>query len=248
MVGVLSVPIRYIGALILLGAEGVRFALPGRLDKGEALRQFVFVGLGSLPLVVVTAAFTGMVLALHTVHDMKEIGASGLVGGMVALSVARELAPVVTAMVVAARGGAGMASQIATMRATEQVDALRAMGISPAEYLVAPRLVACVFALPILCAFANLSGLLGGWGIGLLSGISSRMFWSSAGYYLDPQDLLGGLAKTFFFGALIALAACKEGLSAFPSAEGVGRATTRAVVACVFLVYGADYLLSAAIF
>jgi len=248
MAGLLSAPIRYVGALFLLGVEGGKYLLPGRLDRDEALRQFIFLGVGSLPLVVLTTAFSGMVLSLHTAHDMREVGATGLVGGMVALSMARELGPVVTAVAVAARGGAGMASQIATMRATEQVDALRAMGISPAEYLVAPRMVACVLALPLLCSFGDLSGLLGGWGMALLSGISSRAFWSSVAFYLTPRDLLGGLLKTVFFGALISLAACKEGLSSFPSAEGVGRATTRAVVASVFLVYGADYLLSAAIF
>lgn len=241
-------PVRYVGGLFLLGVEGAKFSLPGRLDKEEVLRQFLFIGLGSLPLVMLTVAFTGMVLALYTAHDMKQIGASGLVGGMVALSVTRELAPVVTAVAVAARGGAGMASQIATMKVTEQVDALRAMGISLEEYLVSPRLVACVLALPILCAFADLSGLLGGWAMASLSGISSKVFWTSVAYYLRPYDFLGGLAKAFFFGAIIALASCKEGLSAFPSAEGVGRATTRAVVACVFMVYGADYLLSASIF
>lgn len=233
------------GDLALLLVRTLILIVRGRVRLRETMRQMTAIGVDSIPLTLLTISFSGMVLALHTTNQLKKMGAEWLIGGIVAVSMAREAAPVLTAIVVAARVGSAIAAELATMRVTEQVDALRSMGVSPIEYLVVPRLLGGLLMLPVLTVFANAAGLCGGYLVAVLgAGVSSSVYMNSARDMLEPSDLILGLSKTLVFGAIIALVGCCVGLRATGGAAGVGRATTAAVVASIVLVYIADYFLA----
>jgi len=237
--------LEWAGELALLFFRTLGALLRGRVMVGETVRQMSHIGVNSLPICILTIAFSGMVLALHTANQLVRMGAEGLIGGIVAVSMAREAAPVLTAIVVAARVGSAIAAEIGTMAVTEQVDALRSLGVSPVNYLVVPRFVAAVVMLPVLTVFANLAGVMGGFIVSVLgAGVNSSLFISSARNMLEPQDLFLGLVKTFVFGAIIAVVGCNQGLRTTGGAAGVGRSTTAAVVTSIVLVYVADYFLA----
>jgi phospholipid/cholesterol/gamma-HCH transport system permease protein len=219
--------------------------LRGRLLLGETLRQMSTLGVSSLPISLLIMAFSGMVLALHTANQLKRLGLEGLIGGIVAVSSAREAAPVLTAVAVAARVGSAIAAEVGTMTVTEQVDALRSLGVSPVRYLVAPRLVAAVTMLPVVTLFAGAAAILGGMLVaGWSAGVSHQIYLQSVQNLLQPRDIYMGLLKTLVFGAIIALVGCQQGLRARGGAAGVGRATTSSVVLSIVLVYVADYILA----
>jgi len=238
-----------IGELSLLLSRTVAHILTGRISMSETIRQMAAIGVNSLPIVLVTIAFSGMVLSLHTAAQLRQLGGDQFVGGLVAISMAREAAPVLASVVVAARAGSAIAAELGTMKVTEQIDALRALAVSPVYYLVVPRFIAAILTLPLIAVFANLAGMLGGWFVAVYgAGINSTIFWNSAEQMLPWRDLALGLSKTLVFGAIIALVGCDRGMNASGGAAGVGRATTSAVVLAIVLIYVADYFLSAAMF
>jgi phospholipid/cholesterol/gamma-HCH transport system permease protein len=237
------------GDLALLFFRTLGDLARGRVLPGETLRQMSQIGVSSLPITLLIMSFSGMVLALHTANQLKRLGLEGLIGGIVAVSAAREAAPVLTAVAVAARVGSSIAAEIGTMAVTEQVDALRALGVSPVRYLVVPRFLAAVVMLPILTIFANAAALLGGLFVTVFgAGVSAPIYLNSASDLLQPADLFLGLLKTFVFGAIIALVGCSHGLRTTGGAAGVGRSTTAAVVTSIVLVYVADYFLAEGMF
>jgi phospholipid/cholesterol/gamma-HCH transport system permease protein len=237
--------LEWAGELTLLFFRTLAAILRGRVLLGETIRQMGSIGVNSLPITIVTIAFSGMVLALHTANQLKRMGAEILIGGLVAVSMAREAAPVLTAVVVAARVGSAIAAEIGTMQVTEQVDALRSLGVSPVRYLVVPRFLAAVLMLPVLTVFANAAGVGGGFLVSMLgAGVHANVFMSSIRRMMEPSDLLLGLVKTFVFGAIIAIVGCHQGLKTNGGAAGVGRSTTAAVVTSIVLVYVADYFLA----
>jgi len=206
--------------------------------------QMALVGLESLPIVLITLLFGGMVLGLHTARQFVRFGASQFVGGLVAVSVAREVAPTLTGIVVAARIGSAFAAELGSMRITNQVDALRALAANPVRYLVTPRLLASFVMLPVLTMFGNAMGLIGGGLVAISAGVSSQTFINSATNYLRTYDVTGGLIKTAIFGIIIAITSCYIGLNTEGGAAGVGRSTTSAVVWSIVLLYAANFVLS----
>ena len=212
-------------------------------------KQMEFVGVGSLFVVLLTGLFTGMVLALQTYHAFRMFSAESLVGATVALSMTRELGPVITALMVAGRAGSAIAAEIGTMRVTEQIDALAVMAINPVQYLVLPRLVAGVIMLPLLTAISDFVGVVGGYMVGVnLLGINAGLFMNKIYEYVELEDIYNGLTKAAVFGLILTLVGCYKGFYTRGGAEGVGRATTQAVVLASIMILMSDYVLTALMF
>ena len=223
------------------------FRRPFRL--GAIFKQMEFVGVKSLWVVIVTGGFTGMVLALQTYYGFRQFSSEGLVGITVALSMTRELGPVLTALMVTGRAGSAIAAELGTMRVTEQIDALTAMALNPIKYLVVPRIVASLLMLPILTVIADFTGILGGYFVGVkLLGINEGIFVSRMTKYVDLEDIYNGLAKAACFGIILALVSCYKGFYTKGGAQGVGRATTEAVVVASISILIADYVLTSLMF
>ncbi|MFC1809794.1 MlaE family ABC transporter permease [Candidatus Omnitrophota bacterium] len=213
----------------------------------HVLDQMNKIGVTSLPLVFLTALFTGMVLALQSAYQLKLFAATQYTADLVALSVTRELGPVLTAMVVAGRVGASITAELGTMKVTEQIDALSSLAVDPVRYLVVPRLIAAFFMLPFLTIFADFIGMFGGFLIGTTKlGITGTQYFQSTFFRaLVLKDLLSGLLKSFAFGAIIATVGCWQGFNAEGGAEGVGKATTISVVTSLVLIISSDCLFTA---
>ncbi|MBI1940952.1 MAG: ABC transporter permease [Acidobacteria bacterium] len=211
----------------------------------ETLIQMDNIGFGSLPIVLLTGFFTGGVLALQTYRTLSQFGETGLLGQVVAISVVRELGPVLTALMVAGRNSSGIASEIGSMLVSEQIDAMRALGTDPLRKLVTPRLYAAFITLPLLTILADFCGLLGGY---LVSSYTVRLspgeYWTSAYNALTFEDCLQGLLKPFFFAVVIALVGCYFGLHTTGGTEGVGRSTTQAVVVASVLILILDFFIT----
>lgn len=213
------------------------------------LQQMEEVGVRSLPVVLITAIFTGAVLALQTYSGFKRFGAEGLVGTVVALSMTRELGPVLASIMVAGRVGSAMAAELGTMRVTEQIDALITLATDPVRYLVLPRFVAGMIMLPFLVVFADIVGIIGGYFVAVnVLGTSSTIYVNRTLQYLEFSDVTIGLIKAAVFGMIIALVGCQMGFYTSGGAEGVGRATTRAVVGACILILISNYFLTALLF
>ncbi len=219
-----------------------------RWEGSQVVPQMARAGVDSVPLVLLTGLFSGMVLAYQTANQLLRLGGEAFVGGLVAVSMAREAAPVFAAVTVAGRVGAGFAAELGTMVVTEQVDALTVMGTDPLEYLVVPRALALLVMLPVLVMLANAVGSLGGYLVSVAVGVPGSVYVESVRRFLDLHDVLGGLAKSAAFGLLIALVACHKGLRASGGAQGVGQATTGAVVAAIAGVLAANYFLDVLLF
>ena len=230
--------------LLLFNAVVWIFRPPFRFR--HIVKQMESVGVGSIPVVLITASFTGMVLALQSYTGFKRFNAEGLVGTVVALSMTRELGPVLTGLIVAGRAGAAMAAELGTMKVTEQVDALAAMAVNPVKYLVTPRLVAGMFMLPLLTVFSDFIGIAGGYLISTnLLEANPGVYLRRTTQYLQPEDIWGGILKSAVFGVVIAIVSCYKGFQAEGGAEGVGRATTGAVVVSEMLILISNYFLTA---
>lgn len=209
-------------------------------------KQMESVGVGSIPVVLITATFTGMVLALQGYTGFKRFSAEGLVGTVVALSMTRELGPVLTGLIVAGRAGAAMAAELGTMKVTEQIDALSALAVNPVQYLVTPRFIAGIVMLPILTVFSDFIGIAGGYFISVnMLGANAGVYLQRTTQYLEMEDILGGLLKAAVFGGIIAGVSCYKGFQAEGGAEGVGRATTGAVVVSEMLILISNYFVTA---
>ena len=212
-------------------------------------RQMVEVGYYSLPVVGLTALFTGMALALQSYSGFSRFNAESAVAAIVALSITRELAPVLAGLMVAGRIGASMAAEIGTMRVTEQIDALTALSTNPFKYLVAPRLIAGTFTLPLCVLAADAIGVFGGYLLAINKlGFNTTAYVKSTFQYLEVVDIVSGLVKAAVFGFLIALMGCYHGYHARGGAQGVGAATTNAVVSASVLILASNYLITEAFF
>jgi phospholipid/cholesterol/gamma-HCH transport system permease protein len=211
----------------------------------DTLLQADSIGVGSLPIVVLIGLFTGAVLALQTSSTLQQFGSLSLTGQLVALSMVRELGPVLTGILVAGRNASGMASELGSMKVTEQIDAMRAMGVDPTKKLVTPRVTATVFMLFFLSIISDLVGLVGGWFISyFLLGLDSNQYWTTAYQALRFGDVFMGLSKPVVFGFIIASIGCYYGMTAKGGTQGVGRATTQAVVAASVLIVVSDFFLT----
>lgn len=213
------------------------------------VKQMEEVGINSLPVVLVTATFTGMVISLQSWAGFQRFQATSFVGSVVALSITRELGPVFAGLMVSGRVGASMAAELGTMKVTEQIDALVTLATNPVKFLVVPRVVASTLVLPVLVIFADLVGILGGYFVSVyLLGANSYVYTDKTYQYLQFRDIYTGLIKAAVFGFLIALISCYNGFIAEGGAEGVGRATTRAVVASSMTVLVSDYFMTSLMF
>jgi phospholipid/cholesterol/gamma-HCH transport system permease protein len=213
------------------------------------LKQMLDIGYFSLPVVGLTALFTGMVLALQSYNGFSRFSAEGAVATVVVLSMTRELGPVIAALMVAGRAGAAMAAEIGTMRVTDQIDALTTLSTNPVGYLVLPRIVAGLVTVPILVLVADIIGVFGGYLVGVYRfQFNPRAYLTSTEQYLEAADVVSGLVKAAVFGLIVALMGCYHGYYSRGGAQGVGQATTHAVVSASVMILVSDYVLTAAFF
>lgn len=237
------------GSILLLLCKVLKQILLPPYEIKNIIKQMQEIGVRSLPVVFITAIFTGMVLALQTYTGFKRFGAESVVATVVAMSMTRELGPVLTALIVAGRAGAAMAAELGTMRVTEQIDALETLATNPVKYLIVPRFISGCIMLPSLALVTDIIGILGGYIITVgLFGTSSVSYWKRTWNYLEMEDIYNGLIKAAFFGASIALISCYKGFYTDGGAEGVGKATTGAVVLSSMTILVSDYFLSAWLF
>lgn len=233
------------GRLALFALTGLSHLLRPPFYTRAFLRALVEMGYFSLPVVALTAIFTGMVLALQSSTGLSRFSAESAIANLVVLSVTRELGPVLAGLMVAGRVGAAMAAEIGTMRVTDQIDALTTLSTNPMKYLVAPRLLAGVIALPLLVVIADILGVLGGFIIATVSlGFNPAIYLQNTVDFMQTQDVVSGLVKAAVFGFLVALMGCYHGYNSRGGAEGVGAATTSAVVAASVLILAFDYVLT----
>lgn len=238
--------LRYMGQIFLLLTQTLVLLPVPPLKIRRTLRHMYVIGVESLPIVFLTSMFTGMVLALQSAYQMQKIQAKLYIASLVALSMTRELGPVLTALVVAGRVGASITAELGTMKVTEQIDALETMATNPVRYLVVPRFLALIVMLPILTIYADCIGIFGGYLVGVAKlHIGSDLYIRMTTTPLVLKDIWTGLIKSLFFGMIICLVACHEGMRTRGGAEGVGRATTLAVVTSFILIIAADCFFTA---
>lgn len=209
------------------------------------LKQMIEIGYFSLPVVGLTAVFAGMVLALQSFTGFSRFSAEGAVANVVVLSITRELGPVLAGLMVSGRIGASMAAEIGTMRVTEQVDALTTLSTNPFKYLVAPRLIAGIAMMPLLVLIADIIGILGGYLVGVFAlGFNASNYLQNTYDFMEVFDVVSGLIKAAMFGFIITLMGCYHGYNSKGGAQGVGQATTNAVVSASILILCSDYILT----
>lgn len=239
----------FFGEVLILLLHTLGGLLRPRIGKNQTANQMAQIGIESLPIVAVTMIFSGMVLAYHAAQQVGKLGASGLVGWLVAETMTRELGPVLTSIVISARAGSAMAAELGTMKVTEQIDALRAMATDPVDYLVVPRFIACFVMVPILVLIGDTLGVMGGYIMALITpAINENAYFLNIPGNLAPWTVAGGVLKSFTFGIIIVLIGCHQGLNCRMDSEDVGRATTRSVVYCIMLIYAANLLLTAIVY
>ncbi len=241
--------LRKLGAMSQLFRQTLAYTVFAPPRRPNVYKQLFEIGVQSLPVVLITGAFTGMVLAVQTYYQFHKITMETAVGIIVGLSMTNELGPVLTAVMVAGRVGAAMAAELGTMKVTEQIDALDTMAVDPVRYLIVPRFIACVTLVPVLTVFSIFIGIIGGWVVGVkMKGINPVFFMKNMMEFVQPSDLVNGLVKSVVFGIIIAVVSCYEGFHAEGGAEGVGKATTEAVVASAIIVLVSDFFLSIVLF
>ena len=232
MLDLLKPPILAIQEFYFLSGRAVLnlFRRPHYVD--DVFLQMDIIGVGSLPVAVLTGFFAGAVLALQMSRALNQYGASGQVGQIVAISLVREMGPVLTSLMVAGRNASGMASELGSMKVTEQIDAMRALGTDPIQKLVTPRLIATAIVLPLLTIIADFIGIVGGYivAVPMLHLTTASQYWSLAWRTLEYNDITQGLVKPFVFAVVIALVGCFYGMRTTGGTQGVGRSTTQAVV------------------
>lgn len=231
------------GCMVLLG-RAASYIARGRWRLALTVTQCAEIGAGSFFIVVISLLFAGMVAGMHLAFELSRYGAQGLVGGIVTISVVREVGPTITAIVITARSGAAIAAELGTMKTSNQIDALRALGIDPVSYLVVPRLLAGLLMVPVLVAIANVVASGGAFLIASTAGVRLSQFLDSISNFVEPYDFIAGLAKAVVFGGMLTLVACWQGLRAKGGATGVGRATTEAVVLAVVAIIVSNLFMS----
>jgi len=237
-----------LGAFALFAFRAFRGIIAGKWSKNDLLEQLERVGVSSVLVVSITSAFTGMVMAVQTLDQFVRFGATSYIGGVIALSLIREMSPVLTGLVVSGRVGAAMAAEIGSMKVTEQIDALRTFGLDPQVFVGVPRLLAGMLMLPVLTLYSFVIGIGGGFLYVSAHGINPHLFRRSVEALLNPSDVYGGVLKAAVFGLLISISACGQGFMAGQGARGVGTATTKAVVWGNMLILIFNYILSTLLF
>ena len=234
-----------IGSVLVFAATGLSHVVRPPFFWRNYARHFIDIGYLSLPVVTLTTLFSGMVLALQSYSGFSRFSAEGAVAMVVVLSIVRELAPVLAGLMVAGRIGAAMAAEIGTMRVTEQIDALEALSTNPFSYLVAPRLVAGIFMMPFLVAVGSTIGVMGGYIVGVYKlGFNSATYLRQTWDVLETEDVASGLTKAAVYGFIVTLMGCYHGYRSTGGAQGVGRATTQAVVSSAILILIANYFVT----
>jgi len=256
-VGLFEIPLKMLrsivdelGSMTLFFAEAFTLMFAGWGQFAKTVRQIYFIGVQSVAVIALIGLFTGMVMGMQLYYALATFGADGFLGTGVALSMVRELAPVLTAIMLTGRAGSAMTAEIGVMRISEQIDALTIMDINPMRYLVAPKLAASLLSFPILTAFFNLISMWGGWLTGVqLLGANEGVYWSSVESSLRWADIEGGFIKSIVFGVLVCTICCFEGYwthtrSGHAGPEGVSQSTTGAVVKSCVIILASDYVLT----
>ncbi|MBV8082953.1 MAG: ABC transporter permease [Candidatus Eremiobacteraeota bacterium] len=239
----------YAGGVALMFGDAVRYAVTLQVRVSEVFRQAYFLGVESWPIIVLVSLFTGAVISLETAKAAVQNGFTEYVGSSVAYGTFRELGPLLTGIVFAGRAGAAIAASLGAMKVTEQIEAFQSMGVSPVKVLVTPRLLACALAMPMLTVFADIVGISAGYYMAhWVAGIPQYTYFHSVQSGTVPSDFYNGLIKAAVFGAIIAIISCYEGFRTEGGADGVGRATTNAVVTAVILVFAFNFMLSYVLF
>lgn len=238
----------FVGESTLILTDAGKRLLRKPFEVAETFNQMAFIGVASVPIVCLTGFASGAVFSLYLSQFLSQYNATQFVGATVGLSVTRELAPVLAGVTVSARCGSAMAAQLGTMSVTEQIDALKMLSVNPTNYLVIPRLIACITMLPVLALICMWSGIFGGLVVASMAGVTPETFLNSLAQFVTPKDFIGGLIKAPIFGLLIAMVACQQGLRTTQGAVGVGKATTNAVVISMILVYISDFVLAQVIY
>jgi phospholipid/cholesterol/gamma-HCH transport system permease protein len=234
-----------LGSMLLLLLDIIKAMFSRRLRWAEIFDQTNKIGWQSQAVVIITGAFTGMVFAVQTYYQFHKVKMDTAVGPVVSVAMTRELAPVLTALMVAGRVGAAIAAELGTMKVTEQLDALRSVGTSPVDYLAVPRFIAMVVALPLLTAEAMFFGIFSGYWVGVhMLGIDGAYFLNNMYKFTGMKDVMSGLIKSVFFAVFIVVISCYKGFNAGEGAEGVGRATTQAVVVSSLTVLIANFFIA----
>ena len=232
------------GELVQFSNRTFRWMFGARPQGRLLVHQMYAIAVRSVPVVLLTGAFVGMVFSAEVVPELTRWGLRNRVGGMVNISMVKELGPVLAAVMLAGRVGSAMAAELGTMRVTEQIDALRAMGADPIRVLVVPRVAACIIYIPLLTVIADFCGVLGGYFVSVKAmGANEYYYWHYSVGFVELWDIMCGVWKGFFFGAAISLVSCYKGFHCRPGAEGVGRAATEAFVFSFIAILMIDFLL-----
>jgi phospholipid/cholesterol/gamma-HCH transport system permease protein len=238
----------FIGEVSILLARTLKFIFRAKINIRDAFNQMAFIGVASLPIVLITVTFSGAVLALYMSQLVVKWGIGSFTGAVVGLSIAREIGPVLTSVVVAARAGSAIGAELGSMKVTEQIDALRSLAVSPVQYLVVPRLLAGVIMLPVLTIFGDVVGILGAYWVAVINGVAGGGFVSSLKAQVLPYDVMMGLLKTVFFGIVIVIVGAQQGLQTTGGATGVGKSTTNSVVISIVIIYILNFFLAYVMF
>ena len=234
-----------LGAITIFTRTAVTSALSPPYKRSITRRQMDEIGVGSLPIVTLTGLFMGLVLALQSIVELRNMGATSYIGRPIGTTVIRELGPVLSSMMVAARGGSAIAAELASISIGEQIDALRAEGSDPVKKLVEPRLVACTIMMPALTIICDFIAFIGSWVVATqVIQISSFFYWDSVFEVLTPAYVWGGVVKSLFFGFVIGVVSCYSGMKASVGSAGVGEATTRSVVLASISILALDFLIT----
>ena len=234
-----------LGATVTLGWQALTWLVRPPYRWAQLLVALDFIGAGSTFIVALVGLFTGMAFTVSSIVGFRQFSAEGMVGGVVALALCRELAPVLASVVVTARAGSTMASELGNMRVTEQIDAITTMGVSPVQYLVVPRIVATTLMLPLLAVCFGCAGMVGAYVVAVIwQNIDPGVFWDKVEQFVQVADLRMLGMKSMVFGLIVSVICCKKGFHASGGARGVGEATAKAVVASIVAIFAADYVLT----
>ncbi|MEY2929411.1 MAG: hypothetical protein RL033_160 [Pseudomonadota bacterium] len=234
-----------VGSVVQLTLDTLRWLFRPPFRVAEMMNAMEFMGVQSLFIILLTGTFSGMVFALQSVNSLREFGAEGVVGSVVAISLTREIAPVFSALMITARAGSATAAELGNMRVTEQIDALTTMAVSPVQYLLSPRLLAGVVMFPLLCIVYSSVGMIGAWFVAVKGlGIDPGVFIANIQEYMQPSDFWMGEIKSACFGFLVTAICAQQGYFASGGARGVGQATTRAVVHSAVAILVANYIIT----
>lgn len=236
-------------ALIRLAVAAFGILLSGKAHRANTMVQLSRIGVDGMPIAILIASSVGMVFTLQIANEFIKYGATTAIGGVVGVALSRELAPILISVVVAGRVGSAIAAELGSMKVTEQIDALEALAVDPVAYLVAPRLLACLVMVPILVGLGDVVGVGGGWIVAVqMKGLPSVQYLDSVKAFMSLGDVAKGMFKATLFGGLVALVACHRGLNTAKGAQGVGAATTGAVVSSMIAIFILNYFLSMLLF